>query len=283
MLIRSDVVTGENIETTFNSKQRRFAALRIGGVILQFRWLILEMVNREVRLRYRGTWLGFFWSLLNPLVMTAVYTLVFQFIMRVGIPNYSAFLFCALLPYNWFNESIVNGMDCVLGRASFVRDSIFPFQILPVTSISTAMMNYVFALPILIIIVLAFQIPLSWTLLALPLVMAVQFLFTLGIIFFLATYNVFFRDLRYIVQNVLMALFFITPIMYDIQTVPSQFQFIFSYNPITQLIYCYRNIFIFGLWPNWERLGWVLIIALVLVFLGAWVFESHRERFAEFL
>jgi ABC-type polysaccharide/polyol phosphate export permease len=266
-----------------DGEKRQLAALRFVGNIFQHRWVIVELVKREVKLRYRGTWLGFFWSLLNPLIMTAVYTLVFQFILKVGIPDYSAFLFCALLPYTWFNESINTGMNCILDHAGYVRDSIFPTRILPVTSIATGMMNYVFALPILIIILLLFKVTIGWYLLALPLVMAVQFLFTLGIVFFLATYNVFFRDLRFIVQNILMALFFITPIMYDIKTVPARLQFIFSFNPITQLIYCYRDIFLYSNWPNWDRLGWVLVIALILVFFGAWVFENHRETFAEYL
>ena len=262
---------------------RNFAAVRTARTIIQHRWLVYEMVKREIKLRYRGTWLGFLWTMLNPLIMTAVYTLVFQYILKVGIPNYSAFLFCALLPYNWFNEAVNTGMGCILDRPNYVRDSIFPTQILPVTSIAVGMMNYVFALPILFIILLVFKVTLTWYILALPLIMLIQFLFALGIVFFLATYNVFLRDLRYIVQNVLMALFFITPVMYDIKTVPERFQFVFSYNPLTQLIYAYRAIFISGAAPNWERLGWVLAIAVALVFFGAWVFESHRETFAEYL
>ncbi len=236
-----------------------------------------------MKVRYRGTWLGFFWTMLNPLIMTGVYTLVFQFILKIDIPNYTAFLFCALLPFNWLSESINVGSNCIIERPGFIRDAIFPSQILPVTVIGTAMMNYVFALPILLIILVAFKITLGWSLLALPVIMSVQFLFTLGIVFILAAYNVFFRDLRFIVQNIMMALFFITPVMYDIKTVPERFQFIFSYNPVTQLIYCYRNIFLYNSWPNWERLGWVLGIAIVLVVLGAWVFETHRESFAEYL
>ncbi len=213
--------------------------------------------------------------------MTAVYTFIFQLVIKVNIPNYSAFLFCALLPFNWFSESVNMGSNCILERPEFVRDAIFPSQILPITVIATCMMNYVFALPILLVILLAFKITLTWYILVLPLIMAVQFLLTLGIVFILATYNVFFRDLRFIVQNVIMALFFITPIMYDIKTIPEQYQWVFSYNPVTQLIYCYRNIFLYGSAPNWERLGWVLLIAIGLIVLGAWVFERHRESFAE--
>ena len=111
--------------------------------------------------------------------------------------------------------------------------------------------------------------------------MLVQFMFTLGIVFILATYNVFFRDLRYIVQNILMALFFVTPIMYDVKTIPEQFQIILKINPLTQIIYCYRDIFLYNSWPNWERLGYVLAIGVFLTLIGIWAFESHKESFAE--
>jgi lipopolysaccharide transport system permease protein len=221
--------------------------------------------------------------MLNPLIMTGIYTLVFQFILKINIPNYAAFLLCALLPYNWFSESIMVGLSCIIERPGYVRDAIFPTAVLPVTSSAFGMMNYVFAIPILIIVLLVFKISLGWYLLALPIIMAVQFLFILGIVFFLATFHIFFRDLRFIVQNFLMALYFITPIMYDTKFVPDWLQFVFSYNPLTQILYCYRSIFLYSAWPSWDRLGWVLGLSLILVFLGAWVFENNRESFAEYL
>ena len=183
------------------------AFIRLVKIIGQHRWLIVELVKREVKLRYRGTWLGFLWSMLNPLIMTAIYTLVFSFFLRVDIPKYSAFLFCALLPWNWFNEAITSGTNCLVDRPGFVRDAIFPSEVLPITSVATAMMNYVFSLPVLLIILLAYKVTLGWSLLVLPVIMAVQFLFSLGLVFFLGTLNVFFRDLRYIVQLALLAVF----------------------------------------------------------------------------
>ncbi len=209
------------------------AFIRLTKTIGQHRWLIIELVKREVKLRYRGTWLGFFWSLLNPLIMTTVYTVVFSYIFRIGIPKFPVFLFCALLPWNWFGEAVSSGTDCFVGRPGFVRDAIFPTAILPITSIAASMMNYVFSLPILLIVLLTFRVPFGWSLLTLPLIMAVQFLFTLGIVFILGTFNVFFRDLRYIVQNLLMALFFLTPVFYDISSIPASFQFFFKLNRFT--------------------------------------------------
>jgi ABC-2 type transport system permease protein len=257
--------------------------IRLIKTIWQRRSLLVELVKRDVKLRYRGTWLGFLWSLLNPLIMTVVYTLVFVFFLHIDIPNYSVFLFCALLPWSWFNEAIMAGTDCFITRSGFVRDAIFPTVILPISSIASSMMNYVFSLPILVIAVIAFRVPVGWSLLTLPLVMAVQFLFTSGIVFILATFNVFFRDLRYIIQNLLMALFFLTPIMYDIHTVPESFWIIFKLNPMEHIINDYRSIFYYNTWPDWGDTGIVLAISIVLIGLGLWAFETRRESLAEYL
>jgi lipopolysaccharide transport system permease protein len=257
--------------------------IRFVKIIWQRRSLIVELVKREVKLRYRGTWLGFLWSLLNPLIMTVVYTVFFVYFFRVSTPNYSVFLFCALLPWYWFNESVMSGTDCFVGRSGFVRDAIFPTTILPVTTIAASMMNYVLSLPVLLIALLAFRVPFGWSLLTLPLIMVVQFLFSLGIVFILGTFNVFFRDLRYIVQNLMMALFFLTPVMYDINTIPDSFRIVLKFNPMEHLVNDYRSIFYYNNWPDWGDTGIVLGISIVLLVLGVWAFERHRENFAEYL
>jgi lipopolysaccharide transport system permease protein len=251
--------------------------------VSEHRWLIIELVKREVKVRYRGTWLGFFWSLLNPLIMTVVYTLVFVFFLHVDVPKYPVFIFCALLPWTWFNEAMILGTDCLISRPAFVRDAIFPTEILPITSLATSMMNYVFSIPILLIAVLVFRVPFGWSLLTLPLIMAVQFAFTVGIVYILATFNVFFRDLRYIVQNLLMALFFLTPVMYDVNAVPEPFRTLLKFNPMEHVINNYRAVFYYNTWPDWRDTGIVVAISLLLIFLGVKAFETYRESFAEYL
>jgi len=260
------------------------SAVRVLRIVVN-RWpLVVELVRRELRLRYRGTWLGFFWTLLNPLVMTVIYTLVFSAFLRIGIPKFPAFLFCGLLPWMmWFTEAITLGTNCLVDHAGFLKNAVFPSEILPAVAVGTGMMNYVFSLPVLLILLLVFRVPPRVTVLALPLVMTVQFLFTLGLVYLTATYNVFFRDLRYIVQHVLMATFFLTPIMYDFSVVPQQFQWLLKLNPMTTVIDSYRNIFFYGVWPNWKNLGYVLALSVMLFIAGASVFEANREIFAEYL
>ena len=249
------------------------------------RWpLMVELVWRELRLRYRGTWLGFFWTLLNPLIMTLVYTLVFSHFLRLNIPKFPAFLFCGLLPWiMWFTESVIMGTNSLVDHASFLKNAIFPSQILPITAVIIGMVNFVFSLPILIIFLWIFEVPLKITVIALPVVMIIQFFFILGIVYFTATYNVFFRDLRYIVQHTLSALFFLTPIMYDFSLVPSKFHFFLKLNLMSHIIDAYRKIFFYGLWPSWNNLGCVLLISIILLVIGTQIFEKHREIFAEYL
>lgn len=249
------------------------------------RWpLVVELVRRELKLRYRGTWLGFFWTLLNPLIMTLVYTLVFSHFLHIGIPKFPAFLLCGLLPWTmWFTESVLMGTSCFVDYAAFLKNAIFPSQILPIVAVSTGMINYIFSIPLLIVLLMSFKITLKLTIIALPVIMTIQFLFTLGIVYFTATYNVFFRDLRYIIQHILSVLFFLTPIMYEFSVIPSRFHIFLNLNPMTHLIDAYRKILLYGIWPTWTNLGYVLLLSLILLVIGTHIFEKHREIFAEYL
>lgn len=245
--------------------------------------LVAELVRRELKLRYRGTWLGFLWTLLNPLIFMAVYTLVFSHFLRIGIPKFPAFLLTGLLAWNWFSESVMIGTNCLVDYAAFLRNAIFPAQILPVVSVSAGMMNYIFALPVLFVLLLIYRIPLGWPLLALPLIMMVQFLLSLGIVYFTATFNVFLRDLRYIVQHGLLGMFFLTPVMYDLSFVPARFQWILKINPMTIVIDNYRRILFYNSWPHWRNAALVLGLALILCALGRAVFKHNKEIFPEYL
>lgn len=255
----------------------------IARTLVRRRSLIVELVRRELKLRYRGTWLGFLWTLINPLVFMVVYTLVFSYFLRIGIPKFPAFLLSGLLPWIWFSEAVSSGTNCLLDHAGFLRNAVFPSEVLPVIPVGTGMMNFVFSLPVLFVLLFVYQAPLGWSLLALPVIMAVQFLLALGILYFTATYNVFLRDLRYIVQHVLLVAFFLTPIMYDFSVVPARFHWILKLNPMTIVIDSYRRIFFYGTWPHWRNLGFVLALALVLVAFGSLVFQRNKEMLAEHL
>lgn len=247
------------------------------------RSLIAELIRRELKLRYRGTWLGFLWTLVNPLVFTVVYTLVFAVYLRIGIPDFPAFLLCGLLPWIWFTESITSGTNCFVENAGFLRNAVFPVQVLPVVPVGAGMMNYIFSLPVLVGLLLVYGFVPGPTLIALPVIIAVQCAFATALLYFTATFNVFLRDLRYIVQHLLLLGFFLTPIMYDLSIVPDRFHWMLKLNPMTIVIDGYRSIFLFGEWPHWRNLALVLALAIVLFTIGTKVFNAKKELFAEYL
>jgi len=255
----------------------------MASALVRHRWLIYELVARDLKSRYRGSVIGFFWTLLNPLAFMGIYTLVFSTFLRFNIENYPIFLLSGLMPWLWFSESISSGNNCVLNGSIFIKSSIFPSEVLPVVSVTSAMMNFVFALPLVLLFLALFHVHLGWSLLALPIVMAVQFVFTLGVVLLLATYNVFFRDLQQLVGHALLALFFLTPIFYDWSIVPDRFRVLLELNPLSTLILSYKYVLYYGDFPHWDNFGIVAVIALVLFSIGSWSFESHKEVFAEYL
>ncbi|MCX5994129.1 MAG: ABC transporter permease [Chloroflexi bacterium] len=248
------------------------------------RWLIVELTKRELKLRYRNSFLGFLWTLANPLVFMVVYTLVFSYFLKIGTANYPAFLVTGLLPWMmWFSDSVIAGTSCLVDHGAFLRSSVFPSDVLPIVAVCTGMMNYIFALPVMLLLVLFFQIDLGWSLLALPVVMATQFLLTLGIVFLTSTINVFVRDMRYLIGHFLMIAVFMTPVMYDFSSLPARFQRILALNPLAVIINSYRNVFFYNAWPSWRGLGCVALLAVVLIAGATQIFDRNREVFPEYL
>jgi lipopolysaccharide transport system permease protein len=257
--------------------------VRMVKAIVRNRWLLYTLVARDLKLRYRGSLIGFFWTLLNPLAFMGIYTLVFSRFLRFDIPYYHLFLLSALMPWLWFNEAVSSGTHSILNGGGFIKSGIFPSQILPVASVTSAMMNFLFALPLVLLFLGLSHIHLGWSLLALPVIMVVQFVLTLGIVLLLATYNVFFRDLQQIVGHALLALFFLTPVFYDWSKVPDWLEGYLELNPLSVMILSYRYVLFLGEFPKWDNLGLLALLALAIFCIGCWAFERNREVFAEYL
>jgi ABC-type polysaccharide/polyol phosphate export permease len=257
--------------------------IRLFSTLFRRRSLVYVLVAHNLKVRYRGSLIGFLWTFLNPLIFMAIYTVVFTTVFRFNIEKYPVFLLCGILPWTWFNESIAQSTNSVIGGAGFIKSSIFPSEIIPTVTVATAMMNFVFALPLLFIFLAVFRVDMGWALLALPVVMVVHFTLALGIASVVATYNVFFRDLQYIVNHILMALFFLTPVLYDLGMIGGRYQAILRLNPLGTLISSYRSIFLYNQFPSWVNLGYLFLIAWVLLWVGIWVFDNHKEVFAEYI
>jgi ABC-type polysaccharide/polyol phosphate export permease len=212
-----------------------------------------------------------------------VYTLVFSVYFRINIPNYPVFLLSGLLPWLWFSSSIQQGTGSIVDGSTFIGRTLLPSEILPVASILTNMMNFIFSLPLLLIFLTLFRVDLGWSLLTLPVIMLPQLLLSLGLVFLIATYNVFFRDLQYLITHLLTLLFFTVPIIYPLSYIPDRIRPIVEWNPLTVLAQSYQGIFFHNYFPDWWRLGYVTLLALAICWLGQRAFDRHKDAFAEYI
>ncbi len=249
--------------------------------LYKYRVLIWTLVVKELKLRYRGSILGFFWSFLNPLLLMAVYALVFSVYMRIQMAHYPVFMFCGLLPWIWFSASLLEGVNSIVGRGDLITKAFFPPQILPVVTLLSNLINFLLSLPILFIFIWASHLTVGWPLLALPLILVVQFLFTLGLVLALSALNVHFRDLTHILGNLLTLWFFVCPIIYPLKQVPERFRFLIDFNPMGLLTLMYQDVFFYNRLPDFQILGWLTLLGVTIIVVGNTIFNAYRESFAE--
>jgi ABC-2 type transport system permease protein len=249
----------------------------------QYRELFWAVVSVEVRMRYRGSVLGVFWAILNPALQMLVYTLVFSVIMRVDVPNYSVFVLCSLLPWTWFASALTLGSETIIQSATLIKKVFFPTELLPLVSVTSTLINFVLALPVLAGFLLASHVALTPAWLALPLVMAVQFLFAASLALLFSMLNTFFRDVSYLMGILMMVWFYLTPVLYPVHMIPAKYAGWFMLNPMLHLVEGYRDILMAGRLPSWGGLGYVLAVGLVLFGLIYPLFNRHKYEFAEVL
>ncbi len=261
------------------------------GELYRFRTLIATLVVRELRARYRGSLLGFLWSFLNPLLLMLVYALVFAVYLRVPIDNYAVFLFTGLLPWLWFASSLGHAAGVIVGSGALVKRVLFPAEILPLVSVLSNLVNLLLSLPLLLLFLLAFGIRLGPALVFLPLLLSIQLVLTVGLALPLAALNVHLRDVEQILTNALVLLFFLSPILYPVDTVPVTTRIgdiatiplrpLYFLNPVAGLIQSYQNIFFYGREPHWIHLGMVAAFAGAAFWGGYWIFDRLRDSLAE--
>ena len=255
--------------------------LQKGHELLRYRDMFMGLVNREIRARYKGSLLGFMWSLLNPLLMLGIYSLIFSVYLRIDIPNYPLFLFSGLLAWNWFSVSIVNATATIVANGNLIKKVYFPHELLPMVNVTTNLINYLLSLPVLFLLMLLFDAPFSFSLLYFPLLILIQYMITLGISLFLCTANAFFRDVEQLLGPLLLAWLYLTPVMYPASLVPEKFKFLYYVNPMAPLIGAYQGIFVDGRAPSPMILLYCAGFGLVLIVLGYTVFNAQKFKFSE--
>jgi ABC-type polysaccharide/polyol phosphate export permease len=255
--------------------------------LTRYRGLIQSLVVRELKARYRGSVLGFFWSFVNPLLLLSIYTFVFKYVLPNNDPTtapYSVFMFCGILPWTWFSASLMESSGSLIAGGNLIKKVLFPAEVLPIVSVLANMVHFFLGMPIL----LAFMIgknhypdpgDLPW----LPVVIVVQLVFTLGLALVLSAITVHFRDVRDLLQNLLTLWFFATPIIYryNLESVQRFLPF-FRVNPYFHLAVSYQEIlFFYGPFGHRRSLLILGAASIALFLAGYWLFDRLRDSFAE--
>lgn len=243
--------------------------------------LLYVLVSRDIKLRYRGSALGILWSLVNPLANLAVLVFVFQWVTPLNIPNYPLFVFTGVLAWSWFSAALPAATISITSNRQLIRQPGFPAAILPAVPVLSSLVHFAIAMAIALVVLVISGHWLSPALLALPLVVAVQFLVTLSIGYVTATVQVRFRDTAYLLAMLLLLGFFLTPVFYRPGLVPPAYQVVYVLNPMAHLIGAYRDILIGGQWPDILGLLAVGAAATALFWLGHRMFNRASLSFAE--
>jgi ABC-type polysaccharide/polyol phosphate export permease len=253
--------------------------------ILSYKQLVMNLVSRDLKVKYGSSILGFFWSLLNPLVMMAVYTIVFRNFMKIGKEDFPIFLMCGFLPWNFFSTSLSMSATSITGASNLVKKVYFPREILPISVTLSNLVQFLLTFIILFPSILFFDVKIDvlTILWGLPFVIIVHLIFTLGFAFLISALNVYYSDVQHFLEIVIMVWFWMTPIIYDIAQIhiPDKWKIFITANPMTSIIYIYRYICM----GSPVDLSTCILLAtgwaIVSFFIGLFVFGRLKRRFGE--
>lgn len=254
----------------------------------QQRYLIWSFAMRELRQRYVGSFMGLFWSVIHPLILLVSYTFVFSIILgggapqRIGFDSYPLFLFCGILPWLFFQETLLRSTNTILENTHLIKKTVFPSEILPLSILLANLINHAVGLAILMA-ALAWRKPPTWTVLLLPFFWLGLALFTLGISWIAAAVNVFFRDAAQVLNVLLIFWFWFTPIFYVPAMAPPRFQPWFALNPLTHVVEAYRQALLFGRVPSLRSMLLLYAAGLILFVAGGIFFRVSKREFVDVL
>ncbi len=246
-------------------------------------FLLSNLIQRDFRIRYRNMSLGVFWSLLNPLVMMAVLTFVFTKLFPSGIPNFHVFVLCGIIPYNFFALAWVSGTISVFSNGSLVKRVLFPREIVPISTVLANCIHFLIQIGLLLAIaVLAgYRVNPYWLLL--PLIFGLEVVFVCGLSLVTAAFDVYLRDVRYVVESANTILFWMVPIFYRFTDVPEQFHPFYQYNPVAAVVLACRHVLLEAKAPPFSLIWKLTLVSAGSLSVGLWVFGHLKRKFADYL
>jgi len=252
-------------------------------IIFKYWSLIKKLTLREIKARYKQSFLGLFWVILNPFFLMLIMSFVFSKIMRLGnlgVP-YPVFLYAGLLPWTFFSVSLSSSMDVFFGNSSLLKKIYFPRQILVLSNLLAKAFDFFLSSLIFFGLMLFFRVPFSLYILLFIPIYILHFLFTYSLALILASLNLFYRDIQYLFNLILTLWFYLTPIIYSVEYFPEEYRWIFKINPMSVFINAYRQVLLGGAWPSWSSLGVGAFVTVLLFIIANVIFQKLQKNFAD--
>lgn len=245
--------------------------------------LLFSLTIKELKVRYKNTVLGFVWSLLNPLLLMTILSFVFLVIFEIGIEKYPAFLLCALLPWAFFSNSVFSSATSIVDNANLIKKLSFTREAIPLSAILANLVHFLLALVILFIFLIIFKVRLTVYALVLPFIIFIQLLLIIGVSFIASSLYVYYRDVKYIIEAVLLCWFYATPIFYSTSFVPDRLLRFYMLNPMAAIVTAYRDILLYGRLPEVKIIMFAILSSVVSLAVGVLLFRQYKGNFADAL
>lgn len=258
-------------------------------VIWKHKGLIYQLTKRDLAQRYRGSYLGFIWTLITPFMLLLIYMFVFNVVMKArwgitpdeGPMEFALGLFCGLILWSIFGETAASAATLILNNTSYVTKTVFPLEILPVIAVGSCLVRAAIGLVVLLAGIVLFGEGISWKLIILVLPFMGMVLFSMGAAWFLSALGVFMRDISHAVPVAITLMFFLTPIVYPASRVPEKFRLAIYANPFTHLVESARAAAIWGKMPDWPWLAFSVIASVAVFQIGYMFFMKSKSAFAD--
>ena len=226
--------------------------------------LLVELIARDIKLRYRGSLLGVLWTLLNPLAELVVLLFVFGRVLQLQVSNFPAYLFTGLIAYGWFQTSATFATVSVVGNRELIRRPGVRPAILPVVTVASNLVHFVLSLPILFGLLVISHVPVTSAVVMLPVLIAIEFVFILGVAYPVSILHVWFRDTQHVLRVALQLLFYLTPVFYDVAIVPDQLRWFYAINPMAHMLDAYRAVLVRGELPAPASVWYLVAVSVTL-------------------
>lgn len=245
--------------------------------------VISVLTEKELKVRYKSSFLGYLWSIANPLLFAVIYYFIFKLVMRVQIPNYTVFLITGLFPWQWFASSVSNSLFSFISNAQIIKKTIFPRSIIPFCNVFMEFLHFLCTIPVIIVFLLIYKMTPSWSWLwGVPLIGMAQMVLTFGLSLAISSMNLFFRDLERFIPLGIMLMFYCTPILYSSDLIPEKYQWMLTINPVSEIMLAWRDLFMSGV-IHYRSILSIYIYSFVFLIAGAFIFNKLKYRFAEIL